>query len=88
MLHLKAQLPILLPTVSTVMQAAKAGMNRKRYKLQIITAAFYSFHFQYLVNGHTLFEKNFLKLTIYMKRGTMLCNAPIYCPRATLNLSI
>lgn len=29
-----------------------------------------------------------LQLTIYMKRGTMLCNAPIYCPRAILNLSI
>lgn len=71
------------------MQVAKPGINHKFYKLKITIAQPYSFSFsQHLVYGYTLFENNFLKLTIYMKRGTMLCNAPIYCPRATLNLSI
>lgn len=83
--------PFLSPNnlISIVRQAPKLGMDHKFYTAEIIIAAFYSFHFQSASCVWTyLFEKNFLKLTIYMKRGTMLCNAPIYCPRATLNFSI
>lgn len=87
----KHSFPFLSPynLISTVRQAPKLGMKNKFYMSKNIIAAFYSFHFQSASCVWTYSsEKNFLKLTIYMKRGTMLCNAPIYCPRATLNLSI
>lgn len=90
-LHLKAQLPLLLPIhlYQNCYTGSKTCLNGKIYKKNcqsciLLLSAFR----QNLVHGHTLFENNFPELTIYMKRGTMLCNAPIYCPRATLNLSI